>query len=1068
MATVPKFGSFKPKARRTGGEEAETKHSHEPAHDLERRSTLTHEPTNRNERRSKEAVREGSGRRHHSDDHHSKSREERGPRKKVIPANEVGETTLFIADRRGDCKNVEYGSLHRYSVPQYHRSGYGHLVGTPANIKINRDESTEKAAVLSRKTWQGGERSNRPLSGRSQPQHERRLRVIRPNQPTAGLEIQNDFIALRPKLKRKRGSNASEDGAAEAVDYRSVEGKAKPSQDDDDLEYASDSDDDKVADDLDLRMRQENAALIRRTKQQPSELEAWLALIEHQAAVIRPGADTSLLTAAEKRTLADVRLSIYDQALKHTRTGEPGHETLILGMIQQGSLIWERSKLATKWAEVLKASPGSIPLWTTYLDFVQTNHLSFKYEQCKTAYTDCLKILHNARLGASPGESDDVSTAQLYVVLRLTAFMRDAGYDELAYALWQLLLENNFFKPNDVSDRKVRLDALEDFWDSEVPRIGEEGAEGWSHYAQHGGRTTRSATSTDLQPLEAARLILSFAEQEIERFGGLHLPAVADDDLAMADPFRHVLFSDLQEVFQVLDVDLPKTALINAFLNFVHLPAVPSDCNETEVRTWEADQYLRTEAAGTSSSEQFGGISNERQTTFSLFHNAFETFHASGSPGKQVVNFADQVLERVGSAQPGNDRLAEYHIAYQLHLLPTEARKTAKRLLKAKPSSLRLYNAFALTEARLEGRAAKADEIWNIALKMGSGFSEEVRDDAVLLWHSWMSTKLHHENHQHALHLLLCMSDDHLDPKNHQRSSLAITASQTLKATQFFESGWEQMLWKRKHGHAALFAECHLMFAYLIHDLALEAGLATGEKYRARLGHCHTTGAMELLHQAQASLAKLHINHHRPYKPAMVREIAADSIRSFPNNSVFLELYAQVQAHFRIEDRVRASLQEQLLGGSGASIISWSFAVTEELRRCTTEVSGSTEHSVRSTFARALLQPDSTVKHSLALWTRWFRFEHPLRYVHLDPPRVLTEAQRKQALQRARQVFLDGLRDLPWSKAWVIMGLHAFVRDGGMSRKELKQVYDVLAERELRVRVELEETEDAIAEIGDA
>ena len=71
----------------------------------------------------------------------------------------------------------------------------------------------------------------------------------------------------------------------------------------------------------------------------------------------------------------------------------------------------------------------------------------------------------------------------------------------------------------------------------------------------------------------------------------------------------------------------------------------------------------------------------------------------------------------------------------------------------------------------------------------------------------------------------------------------------------------------------------------------------------------------------------------------------------------------------------------------------------------------------------------------------------------------------KQALQRARQVFLDGLRSLPWCKPWVIMGLHAFARDGGLSPKELRQVYDVLGERELRVRVGLEEMADATAKI---
>ena len=54
----------------------------------------------------------------------------------------------FIVDLRGDAKNVEYGSLHRYSVPAYHRFGYGAVIGAPSNVKIERDATTEKKVML--------------------------------------------------------------------------------------------------------------------------------------------------------------------------------------------------------------------------------------------------------------------------------------------------------------------------------------------------------------------------------------------------------------------------------------------------------------------------------------------------------------------------------------------------------------------------------------------------------------------------------------------------------------------------------------------------------------------------------------------------------------------------------------------------------------------------------------------------------------------------------------------------------------------------------------------------------
>ena len=219
----------------------------------------------------------------------------------------------------------------------------------------------------------------------------------------------------------------------------------------------------------------------------------------------------------------------------------------------------------------------------------------------------------------------------------------------------------------------------------------------------------------------------------------------------------------------------------------------------------------------------------------------------------------------------------------------------------------------------------------------------------------------------------------------------------------------------------------------------------------------------ELLLQAQAGLCRTHVKRHSPHKPALVREEAEHCMRRYPRNSVFWELYTIVQPHFQVEDRIRASLRYQLLGSVDASIISWSYAVVEEIRRCRADASGSTDHSVRSIFTNALLGTGSTVSHSLTLWTMWLRFEHPQNNDEMQPPRSHTEVRKQHALQRAKSVFLDGLRYLPWSKAWVVIGLQAFARDGGMHSRELRPLYDVLAERDLRVRVQLRDTGRAIA-----
>jgi len=893
MAAVPKFGSFKPKPSsatvketdpipdRDGRRKRERRHHHHRAN--EKRSG------SRDERLLHHAEDENARHRHPSEHQHHRSFNRRGKddeHQKVIANEQSQKSDLFFVDRRGDRKNVEYGSLHRYSIPTYHPIGYGRLIGAPSSVKINRDESDEKSVVLSAVDRGAHHKTKRLLSGIISRQPERRLRAITLSDPADGvLDMQSDFVSLRPNLKRKRGSKSP--GQEDTVNYRSIEGKAKPSDRpaDEDLEYASDSDIDTEASQLEVQVRQENAALARWTKDRPTDVEAWLALIEHQLKVVHPGADTTTLTGNEKRTLADIRLAIYEKALKQITKGKPGHERLVLGMMEEGSLIWENSKLEAKWAEALEDSSASIVLWTKYLDFVQTSHINFRYEKCKDTYVQCLKVLNRARSVASSA-NNGIGLAQISVFLRFTTFIQDSGYDELAYALWQLLLEYHFFKPPDPPNAETKMDALEDLWDSDVPRIGEEGAQGWSQYARNGDRNVRAAASHILQPLDKDRLFLSFAEQELGLMLRLHLPATADDDSAMPDPFRHVMFSDVRGVIEAMSDDLSNSSLIDAFLVFMHLPPCLDDNGESKTQDWQADQFLHTVSVGSDLDgpvETNGSdiVINEWHTASSLFRSAFRAFSnritALGDAGKDFVAFVDRVLGMLVVARSQDDSLVEYFIAYRAQLSGRAAAlKMAKRLLKARPSSLRLQNVYALVK-----------------------------------------------------------------------------------------------------------------------------------------GRCSET------------------------------EIGTEARKA---NGVWV-------------DRVRASTRKDPSGHTRTTVNGWFSIITEEIDRFTQRKPGYNENTVRSTFTRALLDPASPVMHSIKLWTMWFRFEHP----ELQSPRGLTDAQKQQALMRAKRVFLDGLRYLPWSKAWVIMGLHAFARDGGMSQRELRQVYDVLAERELRVRVGLDETEDVFA-----
>ena len=1016
-ASVPKFGSFKPKAplKRAIEETPSQDHDQDSLHVKQHRSR---ERSNHRQHRS-------GAHHHHREKSHATYAETPLPPAIV---DDFEESPLFIVDRRGDSKNVEFGSMHRYSIPSHHRIGYGRLLGGANRIKIDRDESTETTVVLRDDDRRQRQRPERMLIERRPVASEKGIRVVLGTSSDGIMEHETDFIALRSL--RKRGCEAKSPGvneiASDAVDYRSIEGQAKTvaQPDDADLEYTSASGNDIANITLEMQIRQENTLLSRRVKEHPQDIDAWLSLIEHQALVLDSGGSAS---GREHRALADIRLSIYEQALKATATTTLCRERLLLGMLDVGSAIWETSKLTAKWEEVLKASSGSITLWRKYIDFAQTNNVNFTYERCRQVYEQCLAMLHAAGSHGSASEKERVAEAQVYVFLRYTAFTRDAGYDELAYAVWQAVLEFAFFRPIELESRAAGIMSFEEFWDGDSPRIGEDGALGWSHDAAHGQAATRPATSRPVpEAHDPDRIIAGFAHAETSLMGGLHLPASTDEEAD--DPFRYVMFADIRTVLQSLSSDLQYSSLVDAFLTYMHLPQPVRDVSTRH--EWQIDQFLQ--ANDIDGRLHRPGVLNRLGNTYDLFAGAFD--HVLDADN---ARFIDRVLERLCIAMPQDDALAEYHIAFKLHSFPSEVSKLARRRLKQRPTSLRLYNAYGLAEAK-QGRVEKAIEVWGAALKLPQG--ESGPDDTALLQHSKIWNDVLASQDERAVASLLSLSGM---PNEDGLESVEVSPPRRLATTQYLASQFSAACFHHKLRHAALYAHLHLLFVYISTSYSLADVLSV-------FAQTTTSSAapifLELLHQSLADTLTLHLDSKRPYKPALLRSTAQTSLRLFPNNTTFHALLARLNANaFRLDDRVRETLSSVLSTDDKASLVTWATAIDAELRRCEGSVAGSTQNSVHALFARALTTPSSVVKACPTLWVRWFRWEL---------------SRGADDYGRAKRAFYDGLRAMPWWKGWLILGMRVFGKEeGGMTREELEKLYDVLEERGARARSMTKEKE---------
>lgn len=1042
QSAVPRFGSFKPKTtpKPTPQEDDTQRHSQYEEH---------HRKHRHDERRHRHARRHSRDRSHHNVSHRERSHKNRAETPIVaIAKDEFEESDLFIVDRRGDAKNVEYGSLHRYSIPSYRRIGHGKVLGLAASAKIDRDESTDREIRLN--TIDHRQRKPRLLTAKHIRGNQSKLRFVRINSDIND-STESDYIDLRSSRKRKLGSQSPQDPTT-AVDYRSIEGKAKAPAPphDEDLEPASNSEDEDV--DLELQSRQQNAALSRKARAKPTHLEPWLALAEHQAKLVRPGVEVGRLTSSERRTLSDLRLAILNEASVHIAKDHLDRERLLRAMIMEGSIIWDGTKRASRWRDALTECPNSILLWTDYLNYIQDSHIGFKFDACKETFIQCLRILDTARRQVDSRDSTTIVSIQIYVLLRFTIFVRDAGYEELSIGLWQAMLEYHIRTPTRLqeSSHSDRLAAFEEFWESETPRIGERDAKGWIYYDETQETATRRPSGLPRKSLTRSRLFPSFAEAE-SALQVFVLPASTDDDDATSDPFRCIMFSDISEILELLGDELPMRTLTDALLCFLGLPGVASGDRDSSILAWVQDPHLVSDwgsdvAAGKVLHPQAAGIQSRRETTFGIFDEAFSEFahrfRSNIGDDDELLSFVDRLLEAIVHANPQDADVAEYYLVYKLKKSPSDAGKAAKRLLKQRPSSLRLYNAYALIEAK-RGNLGKALSVWTTALSADLG--SHVPEDEILLWHSRMLVQCQSDENATALK---DMSSIVRSSAGHMAISGEEAGSQVrrLKARRLLEERLDHAVLSRSSSCSALIVDCLAWMEYLANENDINIALQIYHAQTSRVKRSGLPIALELIEQYKARLLKMHITRQRPFKPAVVRHELEEALRLFPSNSVLLELHAAIVA----QDRLRTFIQSQTLTQPAqTSIVQWSFVIAGELRRSRIESFGSTANTVRATFSRALLGVDSMVKHSPLLWMMWLRFEH-------GQVSRLEGAKKYEAAQRTKQVFMDGLRSLPWVKQWVIMGMN-LLSDGTLSQGELRQSYEVLVERGLRLRVDIED-----------
>lgn len=503
----------------------------------------------------------------------------------------------FIFDRKGDRNNLVYGCPHKYSVPKYHRYGAGQVLGALPNLKINREFGNEKWIVLSCPGCNVNLSREKYIFSRVERQKpvviNARPRLLGEDHTIAEL----DFISLRPNINNSKIKNDEEPGDN---DEESENNFSKFGVKNFQSNFISETDSLDPVDnqyiDENLPARKKNAALRLQVEKSPSDIEAWLLLINHQDHLIQNSDDPSRISQAMIKSIADIKVHLYEKALQHCNSLE-NRERLLVGLMSEGEKLWELNVQASRWEQISKNNIDSLFLWTKYLEFKQFNLPIFRFEQVKKLYLQRIEYL------AQAAKVDQENTEKYFhelqfVLLKATIFIREAGYSELAIAIWQSNLEINFCVPRKECKYDERITMFRDFWESEVPRIGEIGAKGWRYHVETQDATSTTNFSIDETTnfLDKNKVFQSWAVAEKLRIRHSRIPAKTLDEVVEDDPFRVILFTDIQEFLCLLPSksDNIHRSFIDTFLSFCSLqPLVNLDGQKNE--TFNVDNFVKTE-----------------------------------------------------------------------------------------------------------------------------------------------------------------------------------------------------------------------------------------------------------------------------------------------------------------------------------------------------------------------------------------------------------------------------------------------------------------------------------------
>ncbi|KAI7885758.1 DUF1740-domain-containing protein [Lichtheimia hyalospora FSU 10163] len=973
----------------------------------------------------------------------------------------------FVIDKRGDMDNLKYGELERSTVPEYHRSGGGLIIGIPTSQKIDL-ASAKSGKVLKIVSAGSRKKPTRYMdAGFTWQQSGKRIRIkpSRDDDKDAFSDV-HGFVGLESDHKKPKNEN--EQAISSGVDYRSIEGPKTTH------EISSDEEEsDQEGETFDEYVRRRTIEQNRHLDENPNDVDAWLAFIEFQDEASQ-GVNT-VGTKANKTSMNEVKMSIFEKAMQNN----PMDEKLLLSYLSCGEQIWDTLTLLREWDKALKKRPESIRLWADYINLRQTNFSSFSFTECVKVFEDCILTLNKVarRLQRQRkhednyDERENIESVMVYVFLRGCLFMKQAGYHERAFGCLQAIVEFTLFQPQSLRSSEDTsfgdlIDEFCEFWDTEVARFGEEGAKGWHHYYstknEQGSldvpEAPEDANKDDIDVFSLQDWVRLEESKELQNRLPLRI-ATIDPHIVDEDPYVVTLSDDIRDFLFDLTTYEARQALIYSIFVFLGLPFPPPGvgtnthfCTDTFTHNemkferfwpplWEKRPLLITYVDGIPMEPEHAIVDRHPfdypvsypvgvSELFARHGHWFACMESCHLDCESDINFARNAFAQLNALQ-WNDHLAICHLSLESSISNKSAKKLAKEMLKDRSNNLILWNVYAQME-KSHGRLKEARRVYQTALASYRQFPEPDQQSAPLLYSAFAQLEWEEKRPEEALKILVSMATE----EPYAETNSAPSNAQILKAHNYYMQKTAQVNILVGSEHDTTIAH-HYNVCYALLQYITRGVEAASEVYERGLEYIKERQAergfeSEVLWVAYARLLYQHaVEGGIGYKPSQMRVLLERALALFPNNTIFISLHVWNETRTKIYNRVRKFFTQALDGEP--NVMLWLSAIRSELHR---------HHPYDINLVRSLFESavdNAGTRASILVWKLYI--EHEIRCKNMD---------------RAKSLYYRAVRACPWSKELYLLGIRVLSRQ--LSEKELHEMVSLMMEKEIRMRCTIDDT----------